>query len=68
MQCHDRDGGWFENSDWMISAFLRSDWLNGPFTYSLNKSRSVFFCSVGESGEGGLSLSITVGPAASRRR
>lgn len=37
-------------------------------TYSRSKSNSDFFCSVGESGDGGLSLSIIVGPAASNSR
>ena len=37
-------------------------------TYSRSKSNSDFFCSVGESGDGGLSLSMIVGPAASSSR
>ena len=42
--------------------------LTRPLTYSLSKSSSDFFCSVGESGDGGLSLSTMVGPAASKSR
>ena len=38
------------------------------FTYSRSRSSSDFFCSVGESGDGGFSLSIIVGPAASSSR
>ena len=37
-------------------------------THSRRRSNSDFFCSVGESGEGGLSLSMIVGPAASIKR